>query len=399
MPNWYIGRTSRFYVAPEAGGYGVAPAFSGSSAMRVSKALLDFDPHKYVPSPQRFTDPSQRALMLGRVAGKFAVDGLWYPSGTLNTLPEQDAFLANGLGVAAQNVVLSTTFTGGGETVTGGTLVSVTGLVIGQMVCVKTGGSYYVRFLKNLVGSVVTLDPPLPSVPINGDNFYAGITYSLGTALPLSLDMASYPHAPAASTPARELLGCVVDKLAFSFDGNREPKFNFSGPAQIFAGSAPNYTPQAEPGAWTTVGSESLIPNGMTLTVTVYDGTTAVVYQVVKLDWTVENKMELQNNASGTSKATAYLRKGKRSVAIKVQSMVSDDKTLWTPSLSADATTTRSVLVQIGNTQGYIWALYAPSAVLMAPPTIPDTDETQTWDFMMSALATAANNEMAVGLF
>jgi hypothetical protein len=122
----------------------------------------------------------------------------------------------------------------------------------------------YIRWLTAAYagGTTLTWEPPLPATCAVSDTVKGCVGYALGTALPKSLDIAHYPQAPSASTPAREMLGCVIDKLSFMFDGNLEPMIQVSGPAQGFAGSSPNFTPQAQPGGFTTVGAENAIPSG-----------------------------------------------------------------------------------------------------------------------------------------
>jgi hypothetical protein len=179
--------------------------------------------------------------------------------------------------------------------------------------------------------------------------------YPLGTALPKSLDIAHYPQAPAASTPARELLGCVIDKLSFMFDSNLEPMMQFSGPAQGFSGSSPNFTPQAQPGGFTTVGAENAIPSGLTG----YFQLGGTLYEIEKMQIDIDNAMDLQNTALGTNKPTAYFRKGKRIVTFKIDAKVSDDLTLWTPSLASRAT---RCMIQIGTASTKMFGLYMPAA-------------------------------------
>lgn len=394
-PNWYLGRTSRCFVGAGGNGlstYGAAAVLAGTNAMRVTKVGITFDPHKYALSAQRYTDPSQRALLLRRFDAKFQVDALWYPSGVLNTVPESDTWLQNALGAGAPvNIVLATVFTGV-PTTTGGSVSSATGLAIGQFVQITTGGKVYAAMLTNVATLALTWAPALPVAPTAGDACKGAITYKLATALPADIDLAAYPHAPSSGTPARELLGCVPDKLVIGIDSNGEPTFQISGPAQTLAGSSPNYTPQSEPGSWVTVGSESQIPSGMQTTFN-YNGT---IYQVTKIEETIENGMKQQNVAMGTNMATAMFRAKKRAWTMKATAMVSDDKTLWTPSVTA-AQTAVPCLLQIGTVSGYIHAIYHPAVMVMAPPTIADSDEDQTWDFMLTAEGVNGNDEGAIG--
>lgn len=389
MPNWFLGRTGQLYAAEESS-YATAPTLLATHAFRHLNAKLSFNPRTPAASPERHTHPSQAALYTRRQSGEFEVKAQWYPSGTLNTLPESDVFLKNGLG-GVQNITLSTTFSGTPST-TGGTIGSATGLVAGQAVqiTIASGGSAgtYVRWLTT-AGTSPVWTPALPAAPAAGDTLKGIVTYTPSTALAKSLDIAHYPQAPAASTPARELLGCVVNKLQFDFDSNIEPMVTFSGPAQGFAGSSPSFSPQSQPGGFTTVGSESAIPSGLTG----YFYLGATLYQIEKLQIIVDNQMELQNTALGTSKATAYFRKNKRKVTVKVDAKVSDDTTLWTPSL---ATSANAMTLQIGTTSGRIWGLYMPNVVILDNPDTPDNDETNNWSFEGQALGVNGNDELYV---
>jgi hypothetical protein len=211
-----------------------------------------------------------------------------------------------------------------------------------------------------------------------GDTVKGVATYGLGTALPKSLDIAHYPQAPAAGAPTREQLGNVVDKFSFMVDGNSEPTIQVSGPAQSYAAA-----PQAQPGAFTTVGAESAIPSGLSAGYFYHNG---VLYQIEKFQLDIVNAMELQNTAIGTSKAVAYFRKGKRAVSVKFDAKVSDDLTVWTPALAQSG---NPLFLQIGGTQGRIWSLYCPNVQLNLPDT-PDGDETNNWSFQGQALSSAA---------
>lgn len=391
MPNWYLGRTGQLYLLEEAS-YATAPTLLPTSAFRHLSQKLSFDPRQLAKSPERHTDPSQRTLLTRRQKASFDVKAQWYPSGTLNTVPESDLVLKNALGGAVSNVVLSTTVASGAG-VSGATLASGTGLAVGQPVQIGVlGGAApgtYVRWLVTVAGAVVTWAPALPATCAVSDTVKGCVGYTLGTALPKSLDIAHYPQAPSASTPAREQLGCVLDKLSFMFDGNLEPMIQFSGPAQGFAGSSPNFTPQAQPGGFTTVGAENAIPSGLTG----YFQLGSTLFEIEKMQIDVVNAMEVQNTALGTNKAKAAFRKGKRFVTVKVNAKVSDDLTLWTPSLGASS---NACMLQLGSTSTRIWGVYMPNLILTAPPDLPDGDETNNWDFVGEAMATTGNDEFYV---
>jgi hypothetical protein len=300
--------------------------------------------------------------------------------------------LKNALGGAVSNVILATTVASA-PGVSGATLTVGTGLAVGQPIQIGVlGGAApgtYLRWLVTVAGAVVTWAPPLPAACAAADTVKGCTGYTLGTALPKSLDFAHYPQAPSVGTPARELLGCVLNKLSFMFDSNLEPMIQVSGPAQGFSGSSPTFAPQAQPGGYTTVGAENAIPSGLTG----YFQLGAVLYQIEKMQIDVDNAMDLQNTALGTTKPTAYFRKGKRIVTFKIDAKVSDDLTLWTPSL---ASSTNAIMIQIGTVSTKMFGLYLPTAVITDNPDVPDGDETNTWSFQGEALATNGNDELYV---
>jgi hypothetical protein len=387
-PNWGIGRTGQLYNAEEAS-YGTAAALAATDALRHLNAKLSFNPRNLAKSPERHTHPSQAALYTRRQTGDFDIKAMLYPSGTLNTVPEADRILKNALGGAVSNVILATTVASGAG-VSGATLTSGAGLAVGQPVQIGVlGGASpgtYVRWLVTVAGAVVTWAPALPATCAVSDTVKGCTGYTLGTALPKSMEFALYPQAPSSGTPARELLGCVLNKLSLMCDSNLEPMIQVSGPAQGFSGSSPNFTPQAQPGGFTTVGAESGVPSGLTG----YFQLGSTLYEIEKLQLDVDNAMELNNTALGTNKANAYFRKGKRMVTFKIDAKVSDDKTLWTPSL---ASSSNAIMLQLGTVSTKMFALYMPLAVITDNPDTPDGDETNDWSFQGQALASAGNDE------
>jgi hypothetical protein len=355
MPNWYIGRTGQLYVGEEPS-YGTAPTLVATNALRHLSQKLSFDPRQLAKSPERHTDPSQRVLYTRRQKGNFDVKAQLYPSGTLNTLPEADLILKNSLGAVATNITLSTTVSSGAST-TGAVVASATGLAVGQPIQIGVlGGSApgtYIRWLTVVAGTTLTWAPPLPSTCAVSDTVKGTVGYALGTAIPKSLDIAHYPQAPSVGTPAREMLGCVIDKLSFMFDSNDEPKIQFGGPAQGFSGTSPNFSAQTQPVGFTTVGAENAIPSGLTG----YFQLGSVLYEIEKMQIDIVNAMDLQNTALGTNKAKAYFRKGKRFVTVKINAKISDDLTLWTPSLAASS---NAAMIQIGTTRRRCGAATCP---------------------------------------
>lgn len=385
-PNWSLGRTGQLYAIEESA-YDTSTTLSATNALRHLNFSAHYDPKSLTKSPERHTHPSLLAMLTRRAQASFGIKGQLYPSGTLNTLPEADLLLKNSFGAAASNITLATTFSGTPTTTTG-TVASATGLAVGQFVQINiaSGGSAgtYLRFLTGVSGANLTWSPALPAAPVSGDTCKGAITYGLGSTIPKSLDICHYPQSPS-TWYNREILGAVIEKLSLMFDSNLEPMFDVSGPACEMVSA------QSQPVSFTTVGAESGIPSG--LTGAFLWGATS--YQIEKLQFDLQNAMLLQNSAFGSSKATGYLRKNKRAVTVKVNAKVSDSLTLWTPSLTPSSGT---LFLQVGTTAAKMWALYLPVAQLMNPPDTPDAEETNNWDFALTALGTSGNDEAYLGM-
>ncbi len=385
MTNWTLGRTGLLYVAEETA-YGTAPTFAPTNFFRHLSAALSYNPQNRVDSPARYTDPDVRARLRRRQSGSFDVTGLFYPSGTIATAPEAAPFLKNGLGASAVGVGTSTVSAAPAPTATGATVASGTGFAANTFISITiaTGANAgtYVRFLTNVASNALTWAPALPAAPASGDTVKAGVTYSLATALPKSLDIGHY-----ADNQNREQLGCVVDKLAITLDAAEEPRIQASGPAQGYAASA-----QVKPGAFTTVGSDATIPSGILGSLWV--GATPTNLEFLKLVLEVQNGMALQDTAFGTQKPVTYYRKSRRTVTLSLDTMVSDQLTLFQ---AAIALTDTPFFAQCGTVEGNQIAIYCPVTQWEVPDT-PDADETNQWNFRGRALGTTGNDSVYVGV-
>jgi hypothetical protein len=377
MPNTYqIGRVGSVYAAKETT-FGTAPTFAATDAIRHLMVKLGYNPRNRVNSPERLAHPSQVTRFTRRTTADWAFNGIFYPSGTLATLPDQTDFYECGLGAVQNPTPLSTTVASV-PTTTGATLGSGTGLAVGQAVLINvTTGSpatgRVVRFLTSVAGAVVTWAPALPQAPNVGDTVKSCVTYNLATALPNALRIGHY-----LTSVNYEGSGCVVDQLKFTLDANDEVRWEASGPMIERIRPA-----QSKPGAFTVVGSTP--PSGLTGGMRVG----AAAYEFLKAEFTITNAMELDNVAYGTAKAQAFYRKGKRSVEVAVNSMYSSDLTLLT---AAEGTTDQAILAQTGQTEGSIIAMYCP-LVEFEVPDDPDADETMELDYKGVAKGSAGNDE------
>jgi hypothetical protein len=372
MPNTYqIGRVGRVYAAKQSS-YGTAPVFAATDAIRHLEVKLNANPRNRVDAPDRHTHPSLLARRTRRTTAEFSIGGIFFPSGVLNTLPDHSDFLECGMG-ALNNTTAATTVASG-STTTGATLASGTGMVVNRAIVINvTGHGNCVRWLASVAGAVVTWAPALPAAPTVGDSVKTCITYSLATALPNALSIGHY-----LTSVSKEGSGCVIDQLKIMVDANDEIRWEASGPMAERLTAA-----QAEPGAHTVVGTTP--PSG--LTATLRQGTAACEF--LKYQITIANGMELDNFAAGTTKAQAYFRARRRKVEIELNAMFSDDVTIMT---AAESTTDKTILVQCGNTEGSIVAVWTP-AVEFDVPDYPDDDETNEHAFKGTCKGTTGNDE------
>lgn len=381
MPNTYqLGRLGRTYAAKQSA-YGTAPVLAATDAIRHLSVKLNANPRNRVDAPDRWAHPSQIARRTRRTTADWSLGGIFFPSGTLNTLPDHTDFLECGMG-AVDNTTLSTTLSGSPTTTTG-TVASATGLAAGKAIQINiaSGASAgtYVRWLTAATsGTALVWAPALPAAPVSGDTVKGCITYSLATALPNALTIAHY-----LTSVSKEGSGCVINQLKFMLDANDEIRWEASGPMAERLTAA-----QSDPATSTFVGSAP--PSGLTASMRV--GSSA--YEFLKMGVTIENSMELDNFAAGTTKAQSYFRKNRRKVKIDVNTMFSSDVTLMT---AAEGTTDTVILAQCGQTSGSIVALYAP-IVEFDVPDDPDGDETNEHSFSGTAKGSSGNDELYLAL-
>lgn len=387
---WDLGRLRQFYIK-DMTAFGTVPTLGATNAMRVRSVVMHYDPQALTPSQERHATPGQRALFRRRAKASIDIEALLYPSGTLNTLPEANTALKNAFGQAPTNITLSTTVSSGAG-VSGAVVASATGLAARQAIQIGVlGGSapgVYVRHLTAAYagGTTLTWEPPLPATCAVSDTVKGGVTYVPATApVPTSMDGAYYPN----SFTNREMADILADKLSIMLDSNSEPIIKISGPASRLVAA-----PQSQPGSFTTVGAENAIPSGL-YGYFYYGGT---LYEVEKVTFDLTNNFDVQNSALGTAYANAALRKGKREVMITVDAKVSNDLTLWTPSIAPGPTapTENTLMVQIGLTSGQIWGFFCPRVLILQAPDVPDGDETNNYSFKMQALETSGNDEFYV---
>lgn len=380
-----LGRQGQLYVIKEVT-QGTVPALSATNACRHINFGIEYDPVGRVPILEKTTGAGNNTTsrMDNRATGSYSYEGLFRPSGTLNTLPEQAPMLLAGMG-AVSNITLSTTFTGT-PTTTGGSVASATGLATGQGVLITCpDGKRRIRFLTNVAGLALTWAPALPAgqAPAAAAACKGAITYSLTSALTETIAFAHYLKLTDGTAGlARAARMGVVDKLMWDLDANSSPMLKTSGAIKDQATAA------AQPGAFTTVGS--VPPSGIVGDLVV--GSTAVKF--LKLGVEITNGMYHRNEEYGEASASEAFRGGRRSVSVNLDTYLENQAALY------DQTLTGAYLplfFQGGYTEGNCFALRAPSVELKVAK-LDDPDAPVKAPFQGVALEVAGNDELVVAI-
>lgn len=376
-PVYQIGRVGRVYAKREST-YGTAATLAAGDAIRSLMTSLNENTRNRVNSPERHTHPSQVYRFTRKQTADGRLRGIFYPSGTLNTVPDHDPLLENAFG-AFTNVTLSTTVSATpAPTSTVFTVASAAGLVIGDAILINvTTGSpatgRVVRVITAIAGAALTVDPALPQAPASTDTVKGCLTYKLATALPQALTLAKY-----LTSVSYQLEGWVTDEIEFTFDANEEVMYEVSGPAKNRTRPA-----QTDPTTATTAGTTP--PSGLTATLRA----DAAAEEFLKVVVRINNNMALDDHPAGITSAQNYYRRNKREVTFEVTVLSSDDLTLLT---NAEATTDHVLLAQTGQTEGSIIGIYAP-VVEFDVPEDPDDEETMEHVFRGTCKGTTTGND------
>jgi hypothetical protein len=258
-------------------------------------------------------------------------------------------------------------------------LSSVTGLAVNQGIACTRAGVIYIRRIKALTGSLVTLDSALPTAAAFADVAKGCITYQLTTDLAVSLALF---HVQTAIR--RLMLGNGADKLQLSFKANEEVQLSASGPSQQQLTAAL----PASPGSFTTVGGNP--PS--CLIGDLWIGDAAYLHKDATFDITnglVTRNVEAGNNGL----ATEVYRSGRRVVTFSLNAFAETEATLYDLAVAGTLT---PVVRQVGRTSGNIIAVCMPSVDFKVPGE-DDGDKETTWSFKATARETAdGNNDEAI---
>ncbi len=381
-----LGRQGQLYAIAEVT-QGTVPSLSATDAVRHMNFGINYDPVGRVPINEKTPGVGNNTTsrLDNRAKADYTYEGLFRPSGTLGTLPEQKAILEAGFGTVS-NISLSTTFSGT-PTVSGGTVASATGLAAGQFVLITCpDGKKRLRQLTSAtIGTSLVWAPNLPAgqAPVATAACKGVITYSLSSSLIKTIAFAHYlKFTDGTAGLARAVRMCVVDTLGIEVDANGSPMLKASGMAKDQATAA------AQPGGFTTVGT--VPPSGISGDLMI--GNSALKF--LKFGVEIKNGMFHRNEEYGDVSATEAFRGGRREVSLMLDTYHESQSVLYDQTLTGAYL---SVFFQGGYTEGNCFALRCPTAEFKLP-TLDDPDAPVKAPYKGVALESAGNDEVYLGI-
>ena len=376
-----LGRQGQLYGIAEVT-QGTVPALAASNALRHMNFQINYDPVGRVPINEKTTGVGNNTTsrMDNRAKADYVYEGLFRPSGVLNTLPEQAFMLEAGFGTLT-NTTLSTTFSGT-PTASTGTVASAAGLAVGRGILITCpDGKKRIRQLTAVSGTDLTWAPNLPAgqAPAAAAACKAVINYSLSSSLIKTFAFAHYlKFTDGTAGLARAARMCVADKLGIEVDANGSPMLKVSGPCKD------QTTAAAQPGGFTTVGT--VPPSGISGDLMI--GNNALKF--LKFAAEITNAMYLRNEEYGEASASEAFRGGRRSVALTLDTYHENQASLYDLAMTG---TYVPVFFQGGYTEGNCFALRCPTAELKLP-TLDDPDTPVKAPYKGVALESAGNDEI-----
>ncbi len=335
-----------------------ADALVGSDAIRHLELSIQGKMNRE-PSPEKRGTPDEAQSLPRRfTAGWNLSNMLWEPSGTIGTDSNAAKFLKAGLG--AQHTIVAglvtTVAAMPAATATGCTLVSATGLQVGDVGIFTTGAGAKreITRIKSVAGAAITYDA-LTAAPDTPGAFVSGSNFSLANNIVDSFAVYKYYNA---GNFKQATYGSVVDQIVVSFDGTKEVMLAIQGPAANYAdASTGGGTVQAKPGTHVTVGS----PVGGMVGNFHVDGN---VFLVIGAKFTINNALELRNKELGTAFASGIAgRANKRKITVELTCYMEDTRLM-----GMARSVTRGVLrCVVGNTNGNMLGAVAPGVEFEIP--------------------------------
>lgn len=339
-----VGLLEQVYVTKESTSYAnrvTAPA--STDAVRAIDSALTIHHGRSASNQKNGTPDDFQALTARDQTAWDISSGMWEPSGTLGTASYWGPLLKGGMG--AQHVIaagLATTVNAApSPTATGCTLISATGLQVGDLALFLVAGKLEPTIIRSIATLAVTFDT-LSAAPDVAGACIAGVTYSLASVLADSFSISKFYNA---ATHQQQVTGAVVDNIHISVDGTKPVMISFKGP-----GAAHFRTGTTKPGAFTTAGA----PAAGTVGNFLLDGN-AFLASAAEID--IVNNITLRNNEIGTAVASGFFRTNNRKVTAKVTFWFDDTRVLT----QADAITHTELRLLIGSVNGKMLAAILPN--------------------------------------
>jgi hypothetical protein len=377
------GALEQAYVKVEGGGYGTLAAGTPAATDGIRHLTLAMTKkNNREASPQKRGTPDTAQSLPRRPSASWDLGAaMWEPSGTLGTASYFGPMLKAAFG-SQTTPNLATTIASGAAT-TGATLTSGAGLAVNDLAVVTlgTGARREITRLKTVAGAVVTWDA-LSAIPDTPGAVVSGVNFKPASLLTDSLSIYLF-HTGGGFK--RAVIGAIVNKVEFTFDGTKEVQVAMSGPAKDLV-----RTGITLPGAHTTVGSPAsgLVGNFY------LDG---VAFLVSEAKVTLENSEGLRNIELGTSTATGHFRESRRKVTCGCSFYLEDVTLIATAEAAGTGASGQDVFrILVGQTNGSMVGMVLPK-VEWEIPEIPTNDGPLIVSAEGVAYATSGNDEVFAG--
>lgn len=336
------------------------------------------------PSPEKRGTPDEQQSLPNRQSQEFDLSSImWEPSGSIGTPADIGVLLKGGMGAQTTPNLDTTINAAPSPTATGCTLISATGLVVGDIVLFEVGatGAFEATRIKTIATLAVTYDA-LSAAPDVAGRMIAGVAYQLTNNITESFSIYKYFNAGGFE---HAVYGCVVDKIIITIDGTKSVMLALSGPAGEYADSTFG-TVQSKPGAYTTVGA----PVAGLIGEFDIDGS---AFLVTKAVITIENQVVLRNKELGTAFASGIGGRGNlRKVTVAVDGFLEDTNLIS----KAGSVTKSTVRLWAGGSDGNRIAVVCPS-VEWEIPDIGGEIGLKELTFNGVAYATDGNDQVFLG--
>lgn len=309
--------------------------------------------NREVNPTKRGTPDYAGSLPRRRTASWNLSSALWEPSGVLGTASYLGVLLKAGFGSQTLPNLNTTVSAAPSPTSTGCTVVSATGLAVGDLAVFNVGSSREVTRIKTIATLALTYDA-LSAAPAQPGKMISGVNYKLATNITQSVSIYLF-HTGGSFKQA--ITGAIVNRIRVMFDGTKEVQIEMSG-----FGKQVVRTGITQPASHTTTGdpASGLVGNFMV------DGTATLIQTAA---FTIENNAGPRNTELGTSTSSGHFRENRRKVSVELGVYLEDTVIFDT----AEAVGTDVLRLLIGNTDGAMLAAVAPK-VEWEIPDVPSTD-------------------------